>query len=130
MATIESAVRVMLQGSPLNSIPNSRITHGFRLQSSSLPAVTFEVNRDEILSIGSGELHSAEVEIRVIAATSAAALAFASNVRQCCVAGTYDGIVFQSVVWGGRQLDQDTVGEGDESEPAELVCFVTITYTE
>ena len=58
MASIESAIRAMLIRSTLLSStspidgPDARVTHGYRLQSSELPAVTFEVATTVPATIG------------------------------------------------------------------------------
>lgn len=131
MATIETAVRAMLvDGTTLSTagIPDARVTHGYRLQETALPAATFEVDRDEILTIGASPLRSAQIEVRVIAPTTADAVGFISALRTICVPGTYDTIVFDAVIDRGHAVDGNTVGDGDEANPAELTQTFEIYY--
>ena len=133
MATIESAVRSMLtQGTTLSSvgIPDSRIAHGYRLQDSILPALTYELDQDERLSIGSPALARVQVEIRVIAERTEAALAVLDDVQAVCVPGTYDTVPFSAVQWLGHTIEPANTADGDENTPAELVCMADIYYTE
>lgn len=133
MATIETAVRAMLlQGTTLSAagIADANVSHGYRLQDGTLPALTFEVEQDEILCIGATPLRSARVEIRVIALTTTAALGFLDDVQTVCDPGTYDTFDFDSVIWLGHTIDPATVADGDEAQPAELICNIEITYTE
>jgi hypothetical protein len=133
MATIESAVRAMLiNGTTLLSagIPDSRIAHGYRLQDSILPACTYEVEQEERLSIGANALLRTRVELRIVAERTNDALGFRDELQTLCVAGTYDGYVFQAVEWIGHTVDPATTSDGDENQPAELVCTIEIHYTE
>ena len=135
MATIESAVRAMLttgttlSASPYN-IPDSRITHGFRLQDTVLPAITFECGEDERLSIGASPLRQVQVELRVIADTTKGALDILPGVIARAIPGTYDTYDFDCVTVLGHTVDGATVADGDENQPAELVCNIEIIYTE
>jgi len=133
MATIESAVRAMLTaGSTLSTvgIPDSRVAHGYRLQDSILPALTFELDQDERLSIGSPALARVQVEIRAIFERTEAALAILDDIRTVCVPGTFDGVIVTAVEWLGHTIEPANTADGDESQPAELVCSIDIYYTE
>ena len=133
MASIESAVRAMLiAGSTLANagIADARVTHGYRLQDSALPACTFEVEQEERMSIGSSPLLRVRVEIRVVAERTNDALAFRDELQTLCVAGTYDTYSFQSVEWMGHTIDPASTQDGDENQPAELACSIEIYYTE
>ena len=131
MASIETAVRDMLiTGTTLSTagIPDTRVTHGYRLQDTVLPACTFEVDRDEIITIGSNPLRTATVEVRIIADTTNDALGFITPLRNKCVPGTYDTLVFDAVIDRGHAIEGNTVGDGDESNPAELTYTFEIIY--
>ena len=131
MATIETAIRAMLTGaSTLSEFSDNSITHGYRPQDGTLPAITFEVDRDERLTIGATPLRSASVELRVIASTTLSASGFRDDVQDAVVKGTYDTIVIEAVEWNGSRVEVGTAGEGDEAEPAELVCDFTVYYKE
>lgn len=133
MATIESAVRAMLtQGTTLSTvgIPDSRVAHGYRLQDSILPALTYELDQDERISIGVPALARVQVEIRVIAERTEAALAVLDDVQAVCVPGVYDTVNFSAVQWLGHTIEPANTADGDENQPAELVCTAEIIYTE
>ena len=130
MATIEEAIRTMLTtGTTLSAagVADAAVTHGFRLQSSSLPAVTFEAQQPETLTI-SDDLKRVSVEIRAIATTTKAANDLAAPIKTVCVDGTYDSIVFAAVQWLNSSIEPAVVAEGDEQQPAQCSCFIEIIY--
>jgi len=133
MATIESAVRAMLlTGSTLadSGIPDARVSHGYRLQDSILPACTFELQQAETLAIGSNPLKRVQVEVRIVADRTNAALPFVDDLKALCVAGTYDSLPFNAVEWLNHTIEPATTSDGDENQPAELACYIDIYYTE
>lgn len=128
--SIEASVRAMLtDGTTINLVPDARVTHGYRLQDSALPAVTFEVTDDSQAGVVVGS-RQVEVEVRSIAVEGVDALAIAAQVRTAAVAGTYSGIQFKAVLFRGTRLEAGEQGEGDESVPAEAVTQLTIFYRE
>ena len=130
MATIEEAIRAMLTtGTTLSAagVADAAVTHGFRLQSSSLPAVTFEAQQPETLTLGDG-FKRVSVEIRAIATTTKAANDLAAPIRTVCTKGTYDTIVFAAVQWLNSSIEPAVVAEGDEQQPAQCSCFIDIYY--
>ena len=138
--SLEAAVRAMLtDGTTLSGgpvpVPDDRVTHGFRLQSTALPAVTFEVNSVEPASIsatgpsGAG-IRVAEVEVRSIAVEAVDAIAVAERVRQASVTGSHAGYSFTAVMYQGHRVEPQAAGEGDESQPAEAVSTIIIYYSE
>ena len=138
--SIEAAVRAMLTaGTTLSGgsvpVPDDRVTHGFRLQSTALPAVTFEVNSVEPASISStgsssSGIRMAEVEVRCIAVEAVDAIAVAERVRQASVPGSYSGYTLDAILYQGHRIEPQAAGEGDESQPAEAVSTITIYYRE
>jgi hypothetical protein len=129
MASIETCVRAMLtSATSLNALPDARIMHGFRLQDTILPAITFEVAQDEYMAIGSTPLKMASVELRVIASTTTSALSYESAVKSAVRTGTFDTIVVSAVDFVGRYVEPPVVADGDETEPAQLVCNFTVYY--
>lgn len=132
MPTFEQAVRTMLTaGTTLSAnpspVPDSRVTHGYRLQTSALPAVTYSVDSKQEAELGS-EIMSAQVTVNSIANTSAEALAVAEKVRAALVTGTYDTLVFGAVIITNEMLEPETVGLGDEQEPATAQTVATIYW--
>jgi hypothetical protein len=129
--SIEQAVRTMLTaGSTINLVADARVTHGYRLQDSVLPAITYEVRSVEVGSCGSSPTRIADVEVRCIAELATDALAIAKQVRTASVAGTYSTITFDAVLYQNHVLEPAQPGEGDEAAPSEAVCTMTIYYRE
>ena len=133
MATIEQAVRSMLisgttlsAGSP--SVPDARVTHGYRLQDSALPAVTYSVDTREDASV-SGGIQQSQITVTAIADTSEDALAIAENVRTALAAGTYNTIAIQVVIITNQSLQPEVFGISDEQEPAQAVTNATIYWS-
>lgn len=138
--SIEAAVRAMLTaGGTLsggaNGVPDERVTHGFRLQSTALPAVTFEITSvgpGSIASTGasSGGIREAEVEIRCVAQEAVDAIDICTKVRSACVPGTYATFSIDALLYRGHRVEAQASGEGDEAQPAEAVCELLIYYRE
>ena len=129
--SIEQAVRTMLTaGSTISLVADARVTHGYRLQDSVLPAITYEVRSVEVGSCGSSPTRIADVEVRCIAELATDALAIAKQVRTASVAGTYSSIDFDAVIYQSHVLEPAQPGEGDEATPSEAVCTMTIYYRE
>lgn len=131
MASIETAVRAMLlTGTTLSTagIADGNVTHGYRLQDAALPACTYELDAPQELCIGASGLKSVAVEVRIVASTTNAALAFVSVIRALAIAGTYDSHDFHAVIWNGHTVDAATVADGDEAQPAEVACRFDIYY--
>ena len=132
MATIEQAVRTMLtNGTTLSalpvSVPDARVTHGYRLQDSPLPAVTYTVETREDATVG-GETQVSNISVTSIADTSEDALAIAEKVRTALVAGTYSTIIIDAVIVTADGLQPEVVGISDEQEPSQAVTQATIYW--
>jgi len=129
--SIEQAVRTMLTtGSTISLVADARVTHGYRLQDSALPAITYEVRSVETATCGASPTRVADVEVRCISELATEALAIAAQVRAASVAGTYSTIVFDAVLYQNHVLEAALPGEGDEATPSEAVCTMTIYYRE
>jgi hypothetical protein len=132
MATIEQAVRSMLTaGTTLSANPvpvtDASVTHGYRLQDSALPAVTFTVDTREDATVG-GDVQMSTVSVTSIAATSEDALAIAGKVRAALVPGTYSTIAIDAVIVTADGLQPEVVGFSDEQEPSQAVTQATIYW--
>lgn len=129
--SIEQAVRSMLTaGTTISLVPDARVTHGYRLQSTVLPAITYEVRSVEVASCGASPIRVADVEVRCIADLGTDALAIAAQVRSASVAGTFGGFNLDAVLYNGHYLEPASAGEGDEAAPSEAVCTIQIFYRE
>lgn len=130
MASIEGAIRAMLiNGSTLATgaygVPDSRVTHGYRLQDSDLPAVTYSVDSTVSASLGE-DIYQSTVTINAIASTSSGAIGTRALVINCLKSGTYDtSIKIDAIIVTDETVQPETVGIGDEQEPS--VASVTAT---
>lgn len=130
MATIEQAIRTMLtKGTVLSAagVPDDRVTHGYRLQDSALPAVTFSVSSKEPAALAGAS--SGTLTINCIATTSASALAIAEAARSVIVPDSYDAVVVAAAFIVSEQLEPEVVGLGDEQEPAIATTTASIFWS-
>lgn len=130
MATIEQAVRTMLTyGNTLSAagVPDSRVTHGYRLQETALPSVTFSID-GKVAADNAGPFYSANLTVNSVAVTSADALDIADAVKSTLVAGTYSTIKIDAVMVTDDALEPETIGIGDEQEPATARTTATIIW--
>lgn len=123
---IETSVRTMLLATV--GVADANITHGFRLQDTALPAITYEVTQEELQSIGASPLLMVSATIRIIALTTQETLDLLAAVKATCIAGTFSTLVFESVIWNGHTVEPAAAGDGDEQMPAELACEIDIYY--
>lgn len=130
MATIEQAVRTMITtGTVLSTagVPDSRVTHGYRLQDTQLPSVTYTVESKSYADSG-GPFFTATLTVNSIAVTSAGALSVAAELKKVLVAGTYDALKLDAVMVIDEALEPETVGIGDEQEPATARTTATLYW--
>lgn len=124
MATIETAIRAMLVSQMANtSVADARITHGYRLQNSVLPAVTFVVDSTTCVTVNC-VLNQSTVTVTGVAVTTLAANNLGADIISGFVAGTYDTIKLYAPVRTATTLDAPEVGDGDEQTPATI----TLTF--
>ena len=128
MPSIEESVRTMLTSSTALSggIPDARITFGYRLQSSVLPAVTFSL-QDAVPASLDGE-RSVDIEVSYIAATALEAAEAEPDVRAAIRSGTFSTNRINAAVFTGSRVDEPITADGDEQQPAVLVCNATLYY--
>lgn len=133
MPSIEAAIRAMLiNGTELSAgadgVPDARVTHGYRLQDSALPAVTYSVDSSTDGDI-SGQIRLAVVTFNCIAATSASALNVRANLIDALDPGTYDtSINVDSIIVTDQTLQPETVGIGDEQEPSVATVTANVYW--
>ena len=128
---VEEAIRHMLTtGSPALSVPDARVTFGYRLQFDALPAIVFNVTGIETVAIGSAPDRVASVEFRAIALEVADALDIAQEIREKVAPGTHQGTTFSAIVWENRVAEERAAELGDEQGPATAVATAQFYYTE
>jgi len=124
--SIEQTVRTMLTNNIANaSIADASITHGYRLQSSQLPALTFTVENQSSATIGIQRIST--LTMNIVADTSVAALDLEPLVRAALTPGSYGRTVL-AIVNISSSLSEPAVGVGDEQEPAQLSVTADIYW--
>lgn len=129
--SLESAAREMLtSSSAITLVTDPKITHGFRLQETTLPAITFELQETQLRTLGTNPLRSAVMQISCVADSTLDAIAIGNQVRSAARSGTFDAIQFHAVVEQGFAVEPPTVADGDEAQPATYTLTFTLTYQE
>lgn len=126
MATIEQAVRTMLLTT--SGVQDANISHGYRIQGATLPAITFTIGSKTIADTAGG-MNTAELTVSSIADTSEDALSVAAAVKSAIGGGTYDSIDIGPVIVTSEALVEETIGMGDEQEPAQATTVATIYWS-
>ena len=108
------------------SIPDANITHGYRLQDSALPALTFTVSNSGIAS-AYGSLMESALAINIIGTNTLSVLDLEPVVRAALYGGSY-GRVIHAVTSIESTLSDPVIGSGDEQEPASLTINATLHW--
>ena len=129
MPSIEGAIRAMLiNGTTLstnpNGVPDARVTHGYRLQDSALPAVTYSVDSTVNASLGA-DIYESTFTVNAVAETSLGAVGTRDKVISTFKTGIFDSINLDAFVVTNETVQPEVVGIGDEQEPS--VASVTAT---
>jgi hypothetical protein len=117
----------LLSASSPVDVPDARVTHGYRLQSSILPAVTFEVASTALATIGA--MRESELTVTCICDTTVDASALVDYIEASVLdTGTYDTIDIHALVVRSKTVAAPTAGLGDEQEPATATLTVTVHW--
>jgi hypothetical protein len=127
---VEEAIRHMLTTGPNMSVPDARITFGYRLQFDALPAIVFNVTGIETVGIGGSPHRVASVEFRAIALEVADALDIAEEIRNKVAPGTHQGVTFDAILWENRVAEERAAELGDEQGPAVGLATAQFYYLE
>lgn len=131
--SLPQAIKTMLQNLASGVVEDYNISFGKRNQApdATLPAIVYRITDTIILTVGTNPLMKATVEIDCIAAEGQAAQELAVSTRAVLDPGTYDGIVFQSIVNVlNNTLQEPEVGNGEETNPFVCKFTVDIYYKE
>jgi len=127
MASIEESVRTMLTSSTaLSSIPDARITFGYRLYNTALPAITFTLQESEFATLG-GDMRVAQAEFAYVCNTALQAAEAEPDMRAAIRNGTFDNNALVCL-FGSCRVEEPVTGDGDEQQPAQLIVTATIYY--
>jgi hypothetical protein len=124
--SIEQAMRTMLTTN-IASPADANITHGYRPQDSTLPAITYAIDSTETAAIA-GDLYMTQATITAIDTTTLSVANLQATVKSACIAGTYS-LYFRAVVVTGQSIQPETVGFGDEQEPAQGTTNIIIFWS-
>lgn len=127
MASIEESVRTMLTSSTaLSSIPDARITFGYRLYNTALPAITFTLQESEFATLG-GDMRVAQAEFAYVCNTALQAAEAEPDMRAAIRNGTFDNNALVCL-FGSCRVEEPVTGDGDEQQPAQLIVTATIYF--
>lgn len=126
--SLPQAIKTMIQG--VAGVNNTEVTYGSRNQFATLPAIAYQIDSNETMTVGSSPLKKAEVSIRSVAATAQQAQEIAELVEAELVTATYNSIVFQAIVKKNSVLEESPSGYGDETVPFICVTTAEIYYKE
>lgn len=130
--SIEAACRSILSGNAtIAAIVSGRVYLQQRLIGTQLPAITFEVPRNDPVRLLSGAsgLMSAEVVVTSVADTYAAARSLADTVRgQFEGAHTAASMTLEAVRFTGEAPLEAVFDLGDENEPTRIEQTFTVHY--
>jgi len=128
---LAQAIRTMLQGMNNAVVDDANIIYGTRNQFTSLPAVTYQINDNETLTIGAtavDTLRRAQVTIKSYAKSSEDAVAMGTEVEDNLSSGTYNSIDFCAVLNKNSVLEEPTGGFGEEANPYVVTTTSEIYY--
>lgn len=129
--SLPQAIKTMLQD--VAGVADANITYGTRNQQAGLPAITYLITANEILSIGADTVNSLKrctVEIRCYDKEAEDCQTLGDAVVPELDTGTYNTIEFCGISNTLPLIEQPTSGEGEESEPFVCVLTATIYYKE
>lgn len=119
--SLPQAIRNMIDGAA--GLSAERVNYGKRNEFGTLPAVAFEIEENETMSIGSNPLKRCVVRIHCVDETGEGAQTLAENVETALVAGVYNGIDLCSVINKNSILQPPDTSLGEETNP--FVCITT-----
>jgi hypothetical protein len=126
--SLPQAIKTMIQG--VTGVNNNHVTYGTRNEFATLPAITYQIDSNETMTVGSSPIKKAEISIRSVAATAQEAQEIAQLVEAELTTGTYNSIVFQAIVKKNSVLEESPSGYGDETVPFICVTTAEIYYKE
>lgn len=126
--SLPQAIKTLLQG--IAGVDNANITYGTRNQFATLPAITFTINSNETMTIGSSPMKKAEVSINAVAETAQASQDLGDLIEDELVTGTYNSIQFRAIVKKNNVLQESPNGYGDETLPFISTYTTEIYYEE
>jgi hypothetical protein len=111
--SLPRALKVMLEG--VSGIANSAVTYGSRPQGGVIPCITFTVQGNVPIAIGSTPIRRADVEIRSTDFTAEGAQALAQAVELQIATGTFAGVQCMGVYNLLSILEAPVPSIGDEA---------------
>lgn len=125
--SLPQGIRTLLGG--VDNVTNDLITYGTRNQSATLPAVVYQINKNDRMTIGStSPIFMAEVAIKSIAETAQAAQQLGEDVEDEFINGTYNDITIIAIVNKNTMLESPDSLFGDETAPFTATTTVEFYY--
>ena len=128
--SLPQAIKTMLNGMSNVTIPDDNITYGTRNQYGTLPAITFQINSIETLTVGASPIRKASVEINSITKEAQTTQELSEAVRAVLTPAEYNEITFAAVVNQNNVLQEPDSGNGEEATPYIATTTIDIYYKE
>jgi len=119
--SLPQALRTLLSATTGVTLPN--INYGKRNQFGSFPAIAFEIEDNETITVGSSPIKKCTLRISSVDETGQGAQAIAENVEAALVDGTYNGIMLCPVINKNSVLQAPDTSLGEETNP--FICVTT-----
>lgn len=128
--SLPQAIKTMLHGMNNTTIADANITYGTRNQYGTLPAITFQINSIETLTVGASPIRKASVEINSITKEAQTTQELSEAVRAVLTPAEYNDITFTAVVNQNNVLQEPESGNGEEATPYIATTTIDIYYKE
>ena len=129
--SLPQAIKTMLNTLNNTLIADDNITYGTRNQYGTLPAITYQINSIETLTVGAtGVLRKANVEINSITTEAQKTQELSEAVRGVLTPAEYNDITFTAVVNQNNILQEPDSGNGEEATPYIATTTIDIYYKE
>lgn len=126
--SLPQALKTMLQG--ITGVSNNNVNYGKRNEFGTLPAIAFEIEENETMTVGPNPLKRCMVRISSVDSTGEDAQALAESVEGELVAGTYSSVELIVVLNKNSMLQQPDTSLGEETNPFICITSAEIYYKE
>ena len=128
--SLPQAIKTMLNTLDNTLIADANITYGTRNQYGTLPAITYQINSIETLTVGASPIRKASVEINSITKEAQTTQELSEAVRGVLTPAEYNDITFTAVVNQNNILQEPDSGNGEEATPYIATTTIDIYYKE
>lgn len=128
--SLPQSIKTMLNNMNNDVVADANITYGTRNQNGTLPAITYQIEEIETLTVGTSPIRKAMVSINSIANEAQAAQELSEAVRAVLTTGEYNDITFTAVLNRNNVLQEPELGNGEEATPYIATTQIEIYYKE